>query len=284
MQSCIRLSILASATALMLAGCSAGNDANAAPDASAGRSAVAPATTAAPTAQKAAPATTAAQAPSVQDVLSHITGKDGGGKSSYPVANGATINFWHGLDFEAGGKHWYTGFAWETPNKYGAARENNIIDPSAKVTLTHATYEASAPGAANPWTWRGSELWNGEFGKAERANEIDPSRKPQSWTSPSGLFVLALPSLVDASGGKAPAYEVLRFNPAEELQGTEERRWLHLGTIPAGNAGQAAGRLELASRQGMELPDVRISAAAGGDKPIEYRYDKPSKTYRPISR
>lgn len=280
MRSRIRLSVLASATALMLAGCSAGNDANAAPDASGS------AATSAPDAQAKAPATVAPRAPSIQTVLMSITDEDGGGKRSYPVANGATINFWYGLDFEAGGKLWYTGFAWETPNKYGAARENNVIDPNAKVTLTHATFEASAPGASTAWTWRGSELWSGEFGAAERANVIDPMRRKQSWTSPSGLFVLALPTLIAGSGGKEQAYELLRFNPAEELQGTEERRWLHLGTLPAGTVtvGQSAGGLELVPQPGMELPDVRITEAGGGDKQFEYRYDQASKTYRPISR
>ncbi|MNK07936.1 hypothetical protein D3C87_258590 [compost metagenome] len=275
----IRLSLLATTTALVLAGCGAGSES--APTASAptpdAPAATSPASAAA--AEQAAPQAATAAAPSAQSVLTAISDIDGGGALSYDVENGSKIHYWHGQQFEAGGKQYYTGFAWITPHKYGADRQTGRIDPAAKVTLAHATFVADGDRA---WTLQGSEPFIGEFGQAEQGNAIDTSRKPQTFTTASGRVLLALPSRAGTGDAGAPAYEVLVFNP-HELQGTEERKWTFLGTVAAGTAGATAAPLELVAVDGSDLPALRVKTA-GGDKATEYRYDPGHNTYRPISR
>lgn len=260
---------------LLLAGCNAGTDTP-----SAKETAAAPLSSSAsdaPQETNALPAQTTT--PSIPTVLQRITDVDGGGASSYAINNGSTIHYWTGVEFEADGKRHFTGFAWVTPEKYGAARENGQVDPSAKVTLTHATFVASAPGDETPWTWEGSELWSGEFGQAEQANAADHSRTAQTWTTPSGRVVLAQPSLVTSAQGTTPAFEVLVFNP-HELKDDKDRKWLHLGTIAAGN-GQAPATLELLPTQGEDLPTLRVNAAGGA--PTDYRFDQTKRQYTPAS-
>ncbi|MEG2803794.1 hypothetical protein [Stenotrophomonas sp.] len=285
MPSRIRLSVLSTATALVLAGCGAGAPpAPAAPSAPTAPADSAPAPAATAPAQTGLPAATA-PAPSPESVLTAITDIDGGGALSYDVENGSKIHYWHGLEFEADGKRYYTGFAWFTPTKYGADRTSGRIDPAAKVVLAHATYQASAPGAQTPWTWLGSEPYIGEFGHAEQGNAIDTTRKPQTFTAPSGQLVLALPSTLAGDGGASPAYEVLVFNP-HELKETKDRKWRYVGTLPAGS-GTAAAPLAMVAVPGADLPALQVGGGgngAGGDKPTEYRYDLAHNTYRPISR
>lgn len=274
MPSRIRLSLLSVATALVLAGCGAGTES--AP-AAATPTAPAPAAAPAPTAATEQPATQAATAPapSAESVLTAISDIDGGGALSYDVENGSKIHYWHGLEFQADGKRYYTGFAWFTPTRYGADRQSGRIDPAAKVTLAHATYVADGN---NAWTLQGSEPYIGEFGQAEQGNAIDTARKPQTFTTASGRVLLALPTRAGTSDAASPAFEMLVFNP-HELQGTKERKWTYLGTVPAA----AAAPLELVPVDGSDLPALRVKTA-GGDNATEYRYDPDHNTYRPISR
>lgn len=215
-------------------------------------------------------------APRADSVLYFISGIDGDGATDYEIANGSRIHYWYGLEFEAAGKRYYTGFAWITPEKYGDARARGEVDPEARVTLTQATFEASAPGARSPWTLVGSEPWIGEFGIAERANPVDPSRVPQTHATPSGRLLLLVPTWSqDATGARSRAVEVLVFNPHE--LGVDERRWTHLGTLPAA---EGDGAVAFLARDGSDMPDLRL----GGDKAYEYRYDPAHNTYRSTSR
>lgn len=217
-----------------------------------------------------------ATVPTPEKVLYQITDVEGKGALTYEIANGSHIAWWTGLQFETSGKTYYTGFAWSTPNKYGAARASGAVDPAAKATLAHATYVQSAPGSDTPWTLVGSESWIGEFGQAERGNAIDGSRTAVEWTAPSGKFVLAQPSLIAQGGQNTPAFEVLVFNP-HELQDSEERKWRHIGTLPGTT-------LQLVPDAGADMPRIQVNSAgtAGGDKPAEYRYDSANTTYRSI--
>ncbi|MDG6404486.1 hypothetical protein QCD79_31240, partial [Pseudomonas quasicaspiana] len=43
------------------------------------------------------------------------------------------------FQFELKGTLYYTGFVWETPDKYGAELENDFPAPDTKVTMAHAT-------------------------------------------------------------------------------------------------------------------------------------------------
>jgi|GEM_PF-230657 len=240
------------------------------------------------------------QPPRPASVLYFISNVDGKGELSYEVANGSWINYWHGFQFELNGTTYYTGFAWETPELYGAERESHFPAPDTKVTLTHATFVASKPGSKTPWTWQGSELYIGEFGGHEKGNEIDPERKPQTWKTASGDMLLALPTWYLVSGVRMRTIDVLLFNP-HELMNTDDKRWRYLATLEAGSNNDAScgpdspgaipctnitGSLTFVPSNGSDLPTLRVTmpgADGQGNTVTEYRYDTGRKSYLPAT-
>lgn len=249
--------------------------------------------------------TAAVQPPSPSSVLYLIYQKDGDGASSYEVDNGSWATYWYGYSFDLGGKHYFTGFASQTPDKYGKSDEENYADADAKVTLTQATFFTTNPDAEKPWTFQGSERYIGEFGGYEKANEVDETRKPQSYQTPSGKLLLAVPTWYLSSGTRVSSFDVLVFNP-DELTKTDETRWTYLGNIVAGEDNGAAcdeeegavvpcvkssGVLSFAPQDGSDLPLIRIAvsgteiAAPGKIRPLgsadnaEYRYDPAKQQY-----
>jgi hypothetical protein len=242
------------------------------------------------TASTTAPATGIAP-PRPDAVLYLISNVDGNGALSYEVANGAEINFWYGLQFESGGKQYYTGFAWETPRRFGDGE--HFPAPGTKVTLSNASFVASG-NPQEPWKWEGSEPFIGEFGGNERANEVDPSRRHQLWHAPNGDVLLAVPSTYFVSGARMRTFEVLHFNAQLPL-GVDDRRWRYLATLEAGgensaecedNPGSACydltGTLEFVEQPGGAMPLLSVTFPAGSDaRPARYRYDPQSRTYRP---
>jgi len=238
--------------------------------------------------------------PRPDSVLYFISDVDGDGALEYEVANGSWINYWYGFQFELGGTTYYTGFAWETPELYGAERENYIPAPDTKVTLAHATFVASESGSKTPWTLQGVEPYIGEFGGYGKANEVDTERKPQTWKTPSGDMLLALPTRYLVSGVWMRTIDVLLFNP-HELMHTDEKRWRYLTTLEAGSNNDAScgpdspgsipctnttGSLTFIPGNGSDLPILRVTIPepdGQGDTATEYRYDTQSKTYQPPS-
>ncbi|EGD06750.1 hypothetical protein XVE_5083 [Xanthomonas vesicatoria ATCC 35937] len=241
------------------------------------------------------------QPPRPDSVLYFISNIDGDGATSYEVANGSWINYWYGFQFELSGRRYYTGFAWETPELYGAERENHYAAPDTKVTLAHATFVTSEPGSKSQWKLLGVEPYIGEFGGSEKGNEVDTERKPQTWTTPSGDMLLALPTWYLVSGVRMRTIDVLLFNP-HELTKTDENMWRHLATLEAGSNNDAScgpdspgsipcidvtGTLAIVPQDGSDMPLLRVSvpgAASQGDTVTEYLYDASQKTYRSTSR
>src|SRR5690606_4038526 len=112
--------------------------------------------------------------------------------TSYEIENGSVATYWYGYEFDLGGKHYFTGFAYDTPEKYGPADASANADPLTRVTLTEATFVRSRPGTPKPWSFRGAERFIGEFGSHERANALDASRQPQDFATLDGRLVLAV--------------------------------------------------------------------------------------------
>lgn len=238
------------------------------------------------------------QPPRPDSVLYFISNVDGDGALSYEVANGSWINYWYGFEFTLGGTRYYTGFAWETPELYGAERENHSPAPEAKVTLAHATFVTSAPGSKSPWKLLGAEPYIGEFGGMEQANTIDTARKPQTQVTDDGRLVLALPTWSLQSGVRILSYDLLAFNPKDTAE-VDDTHWTYVGNLPAGqdnsaNCGEdAPGKIAcvknastLAFVQQPGLPGVRVTvsgdpSANGGDAAVQYRYDSARKSYVP---
>ena len=256
----------------------------------------------APTVADSAPSAETLQPPRTDSVLYFISDVDGDGATSYEIANGAWINAWYGLRHAADGKQYYTGFAWITPTKYGAARDSDEVDPEAKVTLAQATFEASAPGTATPWSFVGAEPAIGQFGAAEKGNAVDIKRKVQTWKGPDGTLLVAVPTWYLSGGSHMRLFDLLATQKATPDQDISAPRWRYVGSVEAGEDNSAScgpdnadlpcrnvsATLTFQERQGAALPDLQLAftgeGAESGEMTGEYRYDSSATTYRSTSR
>lgn len=98
--------------------------------------------------------------------------------------------------------------------------------------MAHATFVTSQPGRKSPWLLQGVEPYIGEFGGSERGNEVDTKREPQTWNTPSGDMLLALPTWYLVSGELMRTIEILLFNP-HDLSNTGDKRWRYLPPLEA---------------------------------------------------
>lgn len=262
----------------------------------------------APTARQDAPAVTtpapptmAARPPSPSSILYLIYQKDGDGALSYEIDDGAVANYWFGYSFDLDGRHWYTGFAYNTPEIYGAKDENAVPAPAARVNITQATFYKDSAGSDKEWTLDGADQTVGEFGAYERAGEIDKNRKVEKQPTADGRLLLAIPTTFFANGIRSSEYEVFLFDPADlDLEANLGReRWAYVGNLQAGENNDAdcgedadgrpcrrsEGTLRFgpAGRDG--LPAILIAMTAtgpdAGEKTgtTEYRYDTSKKQY-----
>lgn len=248
---------------------------------------------------------TVAEPPSPSSVLYFIYQKDGDGALSYEVENGSWTTYWYGYGFELDGKQYYTGFAYDTPFKFSKAEKESDPAPETKATITQSTFVLTAPGTENPWTFQGSDRDVGEFGAYEKGNEIDETRKPQTYRTPDGKLLLALPTWYLATGVQVNTFDLLLFNP-HELK-IDDKRWDYLGNIVIGTDNGAAcdetpgakqacakstGVLSFAPQEGSNLPLLKVqrsgteTVSAGKVRTLdtgdtyEYRYDSEKKQYQ----
>ena len=133
--------------------------------------------------------------PAPDAVLYFIYNKDGDGATSYEIENGSVATYWYGHQFDLRGKHYFAGFAYSTPEKFGAAEDEPNPAPGSKVTLANATFVLSKPGTEKPWSLVGAEPYIGEFGAYEKGDEVDPKRTAVSYETEGGQFVLAVPTM-----------------------------------------------------------------------------------------
>ncbi|MFD0725009.1 hypothetical protein [Lysobacter brunescens] len=248
-----------------------------------------------------APPKMAAQPPSPSSMLYLIYQKDGDGALSYEVDDGAVATWWFGHSFDLGGKHWYTGFAYNTPEVYGPKDENAVPAPGSKVNITAATLFKDSAGSEKEWTIDGAYPTIGEFGAYERAGEIDKTRKIESRETGDGRMVLAVPVTFFANGVDSASYEMFLFDSADlQLEANAGRqRWTYIGNIAAGEDNdadcgqepgdracyQTKGTLSFGTPGDGGLPTIRIAMSGTGTEAAsgvtEYRYDTAGKQYQP---
>lgn len=254
--------------------------------------------------------------PSPGDVLEAIYDERGDGSDSYRVANGSVASFWYGYEFDFGGKRYYTGFAYSTPEKYGkdaeADSQADYPAPDAQVTLSQATFERSGD-AAQPWTLFGAQPALGEFGGYERGPAVDASRRSRSYATAAGADLLAVPARESLNEGIAARYYelFLRAPNAEEPQRLGP--WRYVGSVDAGgdnaegcaidpaDAGRLPpcvsrhGEIAFEAVAGEDLPQIAMTMSGteisgpdqvrklDGDAPARYRYDAKDQAYRPAA-
>ncbi len=243
--------------------------------------------------------------PTPGEVINAIHDIPGDGSDSYPIENGSVATFWYGHAFELAGTQYYTGFVAETPEHYSEQDQELALAPSAQATLTHATFTRADAGAARAWAFDSAEFCIGRFGERERAAAIDPGRRAQSYTTPGGRFVLAVPTWELVAGVREDAFEVLAFDPAL-LADADATHWTYLGRIVAGQDNGAAvdedgpvplarsfGALSFEPQPGADLPLIHVAMSGtevagpgevrtlGPADAVEYRYIESERQYQP---
>lgn len=243
--------------------------------------------------------------PKASDVLEAIYQKDSHGQESMPIANGSEATYWYGHAFEWNGKRYFTGFAYDTPDKFGQQGDDTLPAPDAKVTLTEATFEWAKGPASPAWTLVEAERFIGEFGGYEKADAVDTQAAAQSVTTTDGKLMLAVPTWYLASGTRIKSFSLFVYNPAPSSD-PNQTTWTYLGNIARGEDNGAScdadgsgnhvpcvdgsGALTFAA-SGTGVPDVRVALSgtgldASGQKKTygaadiaTYRFNPQSKTY-----
>lgn len=189
-----------------------------------------------PSANVPAPAaSTAAQlaTPDAAAVLYAIHQVDSKGAPSANVANGSIATYWFGHAFELEGTPYYTGFVWETAERYGKPGEDDV-GPMTPVNLAEATFIRDPAAPESPWKFRGMEATIGEFGAYERPPEVDTRRKPLEYRTASGKLMLAVPTETFDNGITISGYTLLVFTPPDKRKDETDNVWTYVGDVIAG--------------------------------------------------
>lgn len=240
--------------------------------------------------------------PDAATVLYYIYQIDGKGADSYEVANGSIATYWFGHAFELGGTQYFTGFAWDTREKYGKPGEDEV-GPETQVNLAESTFTLTGSSAERPWKFRGMEHTIGMFGAYERPEAIDTRRKPLEYRTPAGKLVLAVPTQGFDNGTSFEGYALFVFNigPRDELK---DNVWTYVGSLITGDDNSAAcadgdvmpcvsktGKLTFTAQNGGDMPRITVTPSGseisgpgktrqlGAADAVSYVYDAASKKY-----
>lgn len=240
--------------------------------------------------------------PDVRTVMQSIYQVDGQGKDSYEVANGSVATYWYGHAFELNGTRYFTGFTWDTRERYGKPGEDDA-GPDTQVNLAEATYTLTGSTPDKPWQFRGMTNTIGNFGAYEKPEFVDPKRKPVEYRTPAGKLVLAVPTDGFDNGTSFTGYALFVFNPGprDELK---DKVWTYVGSVNTGSDNSAAcadgdvmpcvssqGELSFAAHGGSDMPRISIKVSGttitgpgktrqlGAADTVTYHYDAAGKKY-----
>lgn len=240
--------------------------------------------------------------PDVRTVMHTIYQVDGQGKDSYEVANGSVATYWYGHAFELNGTRYFTGFTWDTRERYGKPGEDDA-GPDTQVNLAEATYTLTGSTPDKPWQFRGMTNTIGNFGAYEKPEFVDPKRKPVEYRTPAGQLVLALPTDGFDNGTSFTGYALFVFNPGprDELK---DKVWTYVGSVNTGSDNSAAcadgdvmpcvssqGELSFAAHGGSDMPRISVKVSGttitgpgktrqlGAADTVTYHYDAAGKKY-----
>lgn len=262
-----------------------------------------PATAAANAPAPAANAAARIAPPDAAAVLYAIHQVDSKGAPSADVANGSIATYWFGHAFELEGTPYYTGFIWETAERYGKPGEDDV-GPMTTVNLAEATFIRDPASPQSPWKFRGMEPTIGEFGAYERPPEVDTQRKPLEYRTASGQLLLAVPTETFENGITISGYALLVFTPPEKRQDETGNVWAYVGNVIAGEDNGPAcadgdvmpctrseGELVFSANATADLPRVTVQFSGntisgpgktrklGPGDAVIYAYDATRKQY-----
>ncbi|VWB87451.1 hypothetical protein BLA6860_04150 [Burkholderia lata] len=240
-------------------------------------------------------------------VLEGIYQRDAHGEDTMEIANGSQASYWYGHAFDLNGNHYFTGFAYDTPNKYAEQEKTAAPAPDARVTLTEATFEWTTDGGVAGWNMVESERSIGEFGGYEKADTIDDKEPAVSTTTPDGQIVLAVPTWYLASGTRIKSFSLFVYQRTNASSNPDDTDWTYAGNVSRGNDNGAAcdadgtgnhvpcvtgsSTLTFVSTDRRDWPRVRVAMKGtgidhagqkktyGAADVVEYRFNPKTKVY-----
>lgn len=175
--------------------------------------------------------------PSADSVLYFIYQRDGDGAVSYKIDGGATVSYWYGHAFDLGGKRYFAGFGSKSQGE-GPEGDDGMMDPE-HVAISQATFTRVEKDGKSEWSKPDTDGYVGEFGRMGRPEQIDDSRKAQSFTTGDGRYLLAVPTQDFVNGTDVRMFSLLLFDPGN-VDKLGFRQWGYLGSIPVGDDNSAA--------------------------------------------
>jgi hypothetical protein len=175
--------------------------------------------------------------PAADSVLYFIYQRDGDGAVSYKVDGGATVSYWYGHAFDLKGKHYFTGFGAKSQGE-GPEGDDGLMDPE-HVAISQATFTRGEKDGKPEWSRPDTDGYVGEFGRIGRPEQIDDSRKAQSFTTGDGRYLLAVPTQDFVNGTDVRMFSLLLFDPGN-VDALGFRQWGYVGSIPVGDDNSAA--------------------------------------------
>ncbi|QVX40706.1 hypothetical protein J4H89_23215 (plasmid) [Ralstonia solanacearum] len=258
------------------------------------------------------PQSLTAPAPKPGDVLEAIYQKNSQGQSTVAIANGSQATYWYGYAFDLNGKRYFTGFAYDTPDKFSEQEKDVPPAPDAKVTLTEATFEWGASGSKPGWNRVASERSIGEFGSYEKADAIDEKEAAQSTATADGRIVLAVPTWYLASGVRIKSFSMFVYRRTTSSSDPDDTDWTYVGNVFRGDDNRAScdadgsgsqmpcaagsGTIAFVPAPGAELPRLRVAMKGtgiddaghkktyGAADVIEYWFNPKAKAYEAVKR
>lgn len=220
---------------------------------------------------------------------------------SVELENGVISTYWYGHEFDVAGRHFFTGFVWNTRDAE-ARKGEDVAAPDVQVKIAQATFERTHPGKTPAYSFYAVERKTGQFGGREKPPEVDPSRKPLEFHTQDNRMVLAVPTRTFENGVALDGYATFLFTLKKEFE-LHEWLWAYTGSVQTGEDNAAAcdggavmpcasstGTLSFVADAG-GLPQIRVvpagttiagpgkTRALGAADAQTYRFDEKTRKY-----
>ena len=242
------------------------------------------------------------RAADVRTVMHTIYQVDGQGKDSYEVANGSVATYWYGHAFELNGTRYFTGFTWDTRERYGKPRRGRCR-PRHPGQSGRSHLHADRLHARQALAVPRHDQHHRQLRRLRKPEFVDPKRKPVEYRTPAGKLVLAVPTDGFDNGTSFTGYALFVFNPGprDELK---DKVWTYVGSVNTGSDNSAAcadgdvmpcvssqGELSFAAHGGSDMPRISIKVSGttitgpgktrqlGAADTVTYHYDAAGKKY-----
>lgn len=224
----------------------------------------------------------------------------GDGSSAYKIQNDSFATFWFGIEYQAGGKHHYTGFTYATPERFGEDAKHHEPTPDDKVTVGMASFSRNPPGSAKPWEFEGNDESLGDTGAFDHADAFVVNGKVLLHALHGDDFIVAAPTQSTQGGSTISNYEIFA-----RIKDPEDSGWSYLGQVYMGSdnadscgpdgtepCAKSTGNLKFVDKGGA-MPEIHVEMSGtevsgpgktrtlGAQDGGVYVFDAKAKRYNP---